>query len=167
MRHAWGVLLCLCLSLTAGSVYAAEGGAGTIANGKQVAFEYTLTVDGKVIDSSKGKAPLTYTHGQGNMLPGLAKQLEGLRVGEEKTIVLPPEEAYGAVDPTAVREVPKASLPPTITPEVGMNLKTSDPEGREYVVRVAEVKKDSVMVDFNHPLAGKTLNFQVKVLSIQ
>jgi len=167
MRKVWALVLFLPLFLAAGGVHAAGEGAAAVSSGKKVAVEYTLTVDGQVIDSSKERGPITYTHGQGNLLPGLVKGLEGLRVGDAKTITLTPEEAYGPIDPSAVREVEKTSLPPTITPQEGMFLKTTDPEGREYVVRIVEVKKDSVMIDFNHPLAGKTLNFQVKVLSVQ
>jgi FKBP-type peptidyl-prolyl cis-trans isomerase SlyD len=139
----------------------------TIQNGSKVAFEYTLTVDGKVIDSSEGKAPLEYTQGEGKMLPGLARQLEGLKVGDEKNIEVKPEEAYGSPDPAALKEVPITKLPPEIKPEVGMILQGQDKEGRSFPARIAEVKKDSVVMDLNHPLAGKTLFFKVKIVSVK
>jgi len=139
----------------------------TIQSGKQVSFDYTLMVDGKVVDSSKDRGPLTYTHGKGEIIDGLSKQLEGMKIGEEKDIAVPPQEAYGNIDSQAFKEYPKTSLPSSQAPQVGMYLQMKSPDGRIFPVRIAEVKKDTVLVDFNHPLAGKTLNFQVKIISIQ
>jgi FKBP-type peptidyl-prolyl cis-trans isomerase 2 len=138
-----------------------------IANGRQVLFDYTLTVDGKIVDSSKDRGPLKYTHGQGDLIPGLTRQLEGMKIGEEKSIVVAPEEAYGAVDPAAFKEVARTTLPKNIDPQVGMFLQVQSPDGKVFPVRISELKKDSVMIDFNHPLAGKKLFFQVKVVSVQ
>jgi FKBP-type peptidyl-prolyl cis-trans isomerase 2 len=138
-----------------------------IQNGSRVSFEYTLTVDGQVVDSSEGKDPLQYTHGEGNIIPGLAKQLEGLGVGDEKAITVSAEEGYGTVDPQALREIEKSKLPPTLEPQIDMFLNMSTPDGRSFPVRIAEVKENTVVLDFNHPLAGKNLNFQVKIISVQ
>ncbi len=147
---------------------AQTNGAGmTIQNGKQVSFDYKLTVDGQVADSSEGRGPLEYTHGSGQIIPGLAKQLEGMKVGEEKTVSVPPEEAYGVVNPQAVQEVPKSQLPPTLQPQVGMMLQLKNKEGQAMPARILEVKPDSIKLDFNHPLAGKTLVFNVKIVSIK
>ena len=88
----------------------ATGEEMVIAAGKNVKFEYVLTVDGKVIDSSEGKAPLEYTQGQKMIIPGLESQMEGLQVGDKKTIIVTPEKAYGIIDPRAVVEVPTAQL---------------------------------------------------------
>jgi FKBP-type peptidyl-prolyl cis-trans isomerase 2 len=145
----------------------AEGGKMVIQDGRLVSFDYTLTVDGEVIETSKEQGPLQYTHGKGEIIPGLAKQLEGLGVGDEKTIEVPPEEAYGPVNPKAFREIPNTSLPADLEPRVGMYLQMQGPGGRILPVRVAEVKEDSVVLDLNHPLAGKTLIFQVKIVSIE
>ena len=139
----------------------------TIQDGKQVTFDYTLTVDGQIVDSSEGKNPLRYTHGDGKLIPGLSKQLEGLRVGDEKGIAVTPDQAYGTIDPTAFQEVPKEKLPTTAELKVGTPLKFLGPEGQTMIVRIAEVKDNTIVVDFNHPLAGKTLNFQIKVVSVQ
>lgn len=136
-----------------------------IQKGSQVSFDYTLTVDGEVVDSSEGRGPLQYTHGGRQIIPGLSKQLEGMHVGEEKKVEVLPEEAYGRVNPEAIQEVPRSTLPAEIKPEVGMMLQVSNPQGTAPV-RVAELKEDSIVLDFNHPLAGKTLTFQVKIVSI-
>ena len=138
-----------------------------IQNGSRVSFDYTLTVDGQVVDSSEGKDPLRYTHGEGQIIPGLAKQLEGLGVGDERAITVSAEEAYGAIDAAAFKEIEKSTLPSNIEPHVDMLLSMSTPDGRTFPVRIAEIKEHIVVLDFNHPLAGKILNFQVKIISIQ
>ena len=139
----------------------------TIHNGSLVAFDYTLTVDGKVVDTSKGKSPLEYTQGDGKLIPGLTKQMEGMRVGYEKTIEVKPEEGYGNPDPTAFKEVPVSSLPANTKPEIGMNFQAKDDAGRVFNARISQVKDNTVIMDFNHPLAGKTLIFNVKIISIK
>lgn len=137
----------------------------TIQKGGQVSFDYTLTVDGEVVDSSEGKEPLQYTHGEGKIIPGLSKQLEGMRVGEEKKVEVLPEEAYGQMNPDAFQEVPRSTLPADLELQVGMMLQVSGPQGT-VPARVAELKESSIVLDFNHPLAGKALSFQVKIVSI-
>ncbi|HID93718.1 MAG TPA: hypothetical protein EYP60_06445 [bacterium (Candidatus Stahlbacteria)] len=89
-----------------------------IQNGSRVWFDYTLTVDGEVVDSSEGRGPLQYTHGEGKIIPGLSRQLEGMRVGEERKIEVLPEEAYGQVNPDAFQEVPRSVLPADLKPQV-------------------------------------------------
>lgn len=154
------------LTMTIGIAFGKEG-EEMIENGKTVSFEYTLTVEGREIESSRGREPFTYTHGAGQIIPGLSRGLEGMQEGDEKTITIAPEDAYGVVNPDAFQEVPKDRFPQEIDLKVGMQLQASTPEGRGMVVRVAEVRQESVVIDLNHPLAGKTLQFQVKVLSIQ
>ena len=142
-------------------------GALTIQNGKEVELHYTLTVDGEVIDTSEGKKPLSYVHGERAIIPGLSKELEGMHAGEEKTVIVTPEEGYGMVNQNASKEVPRSTLPDTIKPEAGMLLQVRGPEGKANIVKIIEVKEDTVLIDFNHPLAGKTLTFWVKVVSIK
>jgi len=144
-----------------------KGEAGMIENGRKVSFEYTLTVDGEIVDSSEGHEPFTYTHGEKSIIPGLASQMEGLKEGDERTIIVGPEDAYGVIDEAAFQEVPKTQLPQGVDLEIGTQLQAASPDGNVIVVRVAEVRDASVILDFNHPLAGKTLEFQVKILSIQ
>ena len=138
-----------------------------IRNGSVVRFEYTLSGEnGEVIESNKGKDPVTYTHGQHEVIPGLEKELSGMKVNEEKNICLQPEEAYGAVDPKGFKEVPKTEIPAAAI-EVGTPLSARSSEGEDVIIRVHEVKQKTVILDFNHPLAGKTLNFDVKVIDIE
>ena len=131
-----------------------------------VEFEYTLTVDGAVVDSSQGRSPLKYVHGKGEIVPGLEKELTGLHIGDSREVTVQPQDAYGQIDPTAFMEVPKTNLPKEPPPKVGMVLTGKDPNGHPFQARIAEIKAESVRLDMNHPLAGKTLNFKVKVLSI-
>lgn len=142
-------------------------GEGRIKEGSVVRLEYTLS-DGKglLIESSKGKEPLTYTHGQGQMLAGLEKELAGMRANEEKNVHLKPEDAYGPVDPQAFQEIPRKEFPDDAL-KVGNALLARNDQGQLFPVRVHEIKEKTVVLDFNHPLAGKTLTFAIKVLDIQ
>jgi peptidylprolyl isomerase len=157
----------LLFTLTINDAKAEGGKKMSIQDGRQVSFDYTLTVDGEVVDSSKEKGPLQYTQGKGQIIPGLAKQMEGLQVGDEKTIVVPPEEAYGSINPEALREISKASLPEGLEPKVGMLLQMQTPAGQVLPVKIVEVKEKSVVLDLNHPLAGKTLTFHVKIVDVK
>jgi FKBP-type peptidyl-prolyl cis-trans isomerase SlyD len=132
-----------------------------------VSFEYTLSDEnGEVLQSNKGKEPVTYTHGQHEIIPGLEKGLSEMEINEEKSIRVKPEEAYGQVDPQGFKEVPKSDIPTTEL-EVGTPLNARGPQGEELLIHVSEVKDETVVLDFNHPLAGKTLNFDVKVVDIE
>ncbi|MBU1084552.1 MAG: peptidylprolyl isomerase [Candidatus Omnitrophota bacterium] len=139
----------------------------TVRSGKNVSFDYTLTVDGKVVDSSEGIGPLEYVHGEGGIIPGLSKELEGMSVNEEKTVTVKPEEAYGPVDPEAFQEVPKGNFPEGIKLEPGTVMQAQAPNGQVMMVKISEIKEDIVIVDFNHPFAGKDLLFDVKIVSIK
>lgn len=138
-----------------------------IESGATVQLEYTLKDEaGKVLDSNKGQSPLTYTQGRQEIIPGLEKELNGLRAGDEKQIAIAPEDGYGAVDPSAQTEVPKNVLPPgSLT--VGNELMARGRGGETMVVRIKEIKETTVIIDLNHPLAGKTLYFDVKVLDVE
>ncbi|MBU4306143.1 MAG: peptidylprolyl isomerase [Candidatus Omnitrophica bacterium] len=138
-----------------------------IKKGCVVSLDYTLIIDEKIIGDSKGKEPLCYTHGEGQIIPGLANRLEGMREGEEKKIVVPAEEAYGLVDTTAFQEVKRTMLPQGIEPKAGKALRVRNAEGKVGIVKIMEVNPETVVVDFNHPFAGKTLVFEVKILSVQ
>ena len=139
----------------------------TIQAGSKVKFDYTLTVDGKVIESSEGKAPLEYTHGQGMIIPGLEKALEGLKVGQTTKVTVPPEEAYGPVNPQGVLDLPKSQLAPGAQAVQGSILTVQNKDGQSFNGTITEVKEESIVIDFNHPLAGKQLTFDVKVVSIE
>jgi FKBP-type peptidyl-prolyl cis-trans isomerase 2 len=138
-----------------------------IEEGKKVKFHYTLTVDDQVVQTSEGQQPLAYTHGSGEIIPGLASELEGMNEGEEKSVLVSAEKAYGKVNPEAFKEVPRSSLPEGLVPERDMMLQAHSQEGQEILVRVSDIKENSIIVDLNHPLAGKDLKFDVKVVSIE
>ncbi len=123
--------------------------------------------DGQVFDSSLEREPLEITLGQGMLIPGFEKGLVDMKVNEKKTVNVPKEEAYGDVQKELFQEVSKENLPEEIKPEVGMGLMAKNPDGSERQLRVAEVKEDSIVVDANHPLAGKDLTFELEVVEIK
>lgn len=143
--------------------YAEE--AATVADGKNVTINYTLKVDGEVVDSTEGKEPFQYTQGEGVLLPALEKELTGLKEGEHRDVKLPADKAFGKVHEEAVLEVPKTQLPEGNI-EIGTILATQGPNGMPLRGTIKEIKDDSVVLDFNHPLAGKELNFSIDVLEI-
>jgi FKBP-type peptidyl-prolyl cis-trans isomerase 2 len=138
-----------------------------IGAGKKITLDYTLTVDNKQVETSVGKTPLTYIVGKRNIIPGLETQLNGMHMNEEKVINVAAKDAYGEVDPKAIKEFPKTSLPPGMEPKVGMILQATAPDGSRFPAKIAEVKDSTVVLDFNHPLAGKDLTFKVKILNIE
>lgn len=141
---------------------------GTVVqDGSLVSIEYTLTDDaGKVIDTNVGKQPLTYVQGAGQIVKGLERELNGLHTGDEKKVDVKPEEGYGLTNPNAFQEVPREKVP-VEAQKPGTMLMTKSADGRVMPIRVHEVKENTVVVDLNHPLAGKTLHFDVKIKDIK
>jgi len=135
--------------------------------GKKVTLDYTLTVDNKEVETSVGRTPLTYVAGDRNIIPGLEAQLNGMRINEEKVIHVAAKDAYGDMDPKAFKDFPLTALPKGLTPKVGMVLQASAPDGSKFPGVISEVKGDKVVLNFNHPLAGKALTFKVKILKIE
>jgi FKBP-type peptidyl-prolyl cis-trans isomerase SlyD len=167
-RGATSIALALALLLAAGPGRAqAPAGDASVQDGSVVRIEYTLRnqASGEVIQTNRGGQPLTYTQGRGQIIPGLERQLAGMRVGEEKKVVVSPEDGYGPADASSRLEVPKAEIPPEAQ-RVGAHLMARTSEGHERPVLVAEVRETTVVLDLNHPLAGKTLLFDVRVLGI-
>ncbi|MFT5848357.1 FKBP-type peptidyl-prolyl cis-trans isomerase [Psychroserpens sp.] len=123
--------------------------------------------DGQVFDSSEGREPLEFTLGQGQLIPGFEKGVIDMKLNEKKTITIAKEEAYGDVNEQLIQEVEKAHLPQDMAPEVGMGLVSKDPDGNEINLLVVEVKEESIVVDGNHPLAGKELTFDLEVIEIK
>lgn len=145
-----------------------EGGSPmTVSEGKSISMEYTLTLENKeVLDSNVGGEPLTFTQGSHQIIPGLETALDGMKAGERKQVTVAPEEGYGKVDPQAIQEVPIDQIPPDAR-KVGVQLQGKDGQGRVVHPTVTEVKEQVVVLDFNHPLAGKTLYFDVKILDVK
>lgn len=123
--------------------------------------------DGQVFDSSEGKEPLEVTLGKGQLIPGFEKGLIDMKLNEKKTISIAKDDAYGDVNDALIQEVNKAQLPQDMAPEVGMGLVSKTPDGQEINLLVVEVKDETIVVDGNHPLAGKDLVFDLEVLEIK
>ena len=133
---------------------------------KVVSIDYTLTDDGgKVLDSSRGRAPLSYLHGAGNIVPGLEKALEGKNEGDAIEVSVPPSEGYGVRSEALVQNVAIRKLPDKKA-QVGMQLRAQTEHGMR-ILTVTAVRGDYATVDANHPLADKTLNFKVTVVSVR
>lgn len=138
-----------------------------VTRGTVVSVEYTLRLDDKkVYESNIGDVPLTYTHGSNEIIPGLEKGLEGMGVGETKIVIVSPVEGYGEMQPEGFFEVSKDRIPVEAM-IIGTKLEGETPDGTAVFPRVAEIREEIVVLDLNHPLAGKTLYFDVKILDIQ
>lgn len=162
------ILLVASAMTTSAQADSQEGGSPmTVSEGKSISMEYTLTLENKeVLDSNVGGEPLTFTQGSHQIIPGLETALDGMKAGERKQVTVAPEEGYGKVDPQAIQEVPIDQIPPDAR-KVGVQLQGKDGQGRVVHPTVTEVKEQVVVLDFNHPLAGKTLYFDVKILDVK
>lgn len=139
-----------------------------ISDGRVVSIHYKLTgEDGEIIDNSFGGEPLIYLHGAGNIVLGLEESLTGHRVGDTFDVVVSPDEGYGVVDPELIMEVPRENFPEDVELAPGVEFSTDGPDDEEVPVWVKAVTDDTVTIDFNHPLAGRTLNFEVTVAAIR
>jgi FKBP-type peptidyl-prolyl cis-trans isomerase SlyD len=144
--------------------------APTISPNAYVTLDYVLKDgDGEVLDTSDGEGgePIAYVHGYGMLVPGLEAGLVGLRIGEERDILVPAEAGYGDRDEELVMEVDRADFPDPAKVEEGDEFVAESPDGDEVVMRVVELRPESVVVDANHPLAGVALHYSVKVLTVR
>jgi FKBP-type peptidyl-prolyl cis-trans isomerase SlyD len=141
------------------------GGNQTIQKGSVVQIDYTLKVDGKIVDTSVGKKPLMFIEGSGQIIPGLDSALVGLKSGDQKHVVVNPQDGYGVINPKAFVKVPKTSFKNLASLKVGSTVGGSQ-NGRSFQATVYKMGKKHVTLDFNPPLAGKTLNFDVTVVSV-
>lgn len=139
-----------------------------IAADTAVSIDYTLKNDaGEVIDTSQGGEPLTYLHGHGNIVPGLERALEGHAEGDSVSVSVEPEDGYGERQENMTMRVPRSELPDGADAEVGAVLAARGPNGEQIPLWVTEVGESDILVDANHPLAGKTLHFDIKVSSVR
>jgi len=133
----------------------------------KVKVHYTgKLANGEVFDTSDGKEPIEFTLGQGQLIPGFEKGLIDMKLNEKKTINMTKDEAYGEVNETLIQEVKKKDLPQDMEPKVGMGLVSKSPEGQEINLMVVEVKEETIVIDGNHPLAGRDLIFDLEVVEI-
>jgi len=135
--------------------------------GDSVKIHYTGTLDdGTQFDSSEGREPLAFELGSGQVIPGFDKAVDGMTVGESKSVNIPAEDAYGPHHPQMIQEVPRSALPDDLEPAEGMGLQAQGPDGQVLNLVVTGVQEESITVDGNHPLAGKALNFDIELVSI-
>lgn len=140
----------------------------TIAAGNQVSVHYTGTFeDGEVFDSSREREPLTFEVGAGQMIPGFDQAVVGMAEGDTKKFTLNPDEAYGPRNEELLIDIPNANFPEDMKLEVGMMLQLTNQEGQPVPATVAEINEESVKMDVNHPMAGKTLNFDIEIVEVK
>ena len=155
-----GILLLLGILMT--------GCASGAKNGDSVTLDYTLKLAGGLTsETSIGKEPLVFTMGAGNMIPGFEKAVLGMKVGDQKTFTIPYSEAYGAYSDNLIIEISRSQLAPDVVPVVGMTLTATQPNGMPVEVIIKKVSDTTITIDTNHPLAGKDLTFEIKILKIE
>ena len=136
-------------------------------SGDTVRIHYTGTLDdGTEFDSSAGRDPLEFTLGGGQVIPGFDSAVDGMAVGESKSVTIPPDEAYGQRYDQLAQQVPRTTLPEDMEPVVGMQLQSQGPDGQVMNLVVTEIVDDTITVDANHPLAGQALTFALELVEI-
>jgi FKBP-type peptidyl-prolyl cis-trans isomerase SlyD len=142
--------------------------AKAVADGVVVSLEYVLrSGDGRVLENSEGQDPFEFLPGGGQLIPALEKQLYGMTVGDQKLIVLETGEAYGEVDPALFQRVDDAFFPEGFAPQLGMKLRLRDTRGEFHQALVVMMAEDGITLDFNHPLAGMQLQYDLKVVGLR
>lgn len=138
-----------------------------VQDGQVVSMDYALHVDGEIIDQSGAGAPLEFIQGSGQIIRGLEGALYGMAVGDSKAVVVAAADGYGNFDQAAFVEVPRDQFPPTIPLKPGVELQVRDQANRVLPARIESVNESTVRLDFNHPLAGKELRFDVKIVALR
>ena len=136
-----------------------------IENNQLVSMSYELKIEGEVVDSNIDKEPLEFTYGSGQIIPGLESRIADMNVNETKEISVPAQEAYGEYNPDAKQLVPKTQFG-DLELQIGMPLQGQGEDGNPIQVIVTNILDNEVEVDFNHPLAGKDLNFSITIKTI-
>jgi peptidylprolyl isomerase len=131
----------------------------------QIHYKGTLR-DGSVFDSSEGRDPLEFTVGSGQIIPGLDAALPGMAVGDKQVVEVPADQAYGPEHPEARQSVPRTDIPDEIPLEIGTQLSARNQDGQDMTLTVFEVSETHVVLDANHPLAGKDLTFDIELVAI-
>jgi FKBP-type peptidyl-prolyl cis-trans isomerase SlyD len=140
----------------------------TVKDGLVISLEYVLKLDdGQIVDESPADEPLLYLHGAENIIPGLEKELTGMAINDTKQVVVTPEDGYGDYEDEAIEVIDRGLFPPDVELEEGLMLTMRDEEGNMMDATVVELDENEVTLDFNHPLAGETLVFDVKIVGIR
>ena len=138
----------------------------TVENGNTVAVHYTGTIEGEVFDTSRNRGePLMFETGKGMAIPGFNNAVIGMTVGESKTVVIPVDEAYGPINPEAVQAVSKQDFPEDFVAEIGASV-TGQAGGQNFLASIVSIEDQTITLDFNHPLAGQELTFDIELVSI-
>jgi len=132
-----------------------------------VSMEYTLHVDGEILDTSQGSTPLAFIQGIGNIIPGLERELYGMQIGESKNVIVPAADGYGEHNTEAFIEVPRDQFPKGMELEIGGEIQVTDQDGQIAIARIDSIAGDTIRLDFNHPLAGKELHFDVTIVALR
>jgi len=139
-----------------------------VKDGDTVKVHYTGTLkDGQVFDTSAEREPLEFTLGEGQLIPGFEKAVVGMEVGDSASVDIPVDEAYGEAREDLVINVPKDQLPDEVEPKVGMQLQVNQENGQPIPVRITEIAEEELVLDANHPLAGKDLKFDIELVEIK
>jgi FKBP-type peptidyl-prolyl cis-trans isomerase SlyD len=139
-----------------------------IAQNKIVTFNYTLKDDtGNVLDSTEGSTPFSFLSGNGQILPKLENAMDGMLVGSKKNVKISAPDAYGTYNENAVQQVDRNNFPENADLQPGMQFVANSPEGNQMPFIISEVKDNNIKIDFNHPLAGKDLEFDVELIDIR
>lgn len=139
----------------------------TVRNGLVVSMEYALTVNGEELDSSEGLGPLEFLAGHDNIVPGLEREMIGMKIGESKEVVVAPGDGYGEFDPEAFMDVPRGEFPDDIEFMEELEMLVTDEDGNQQMAYVDSYDDETVCLSFNHPLAGEELHFKVKVIGLR
>ena len=135
--------------------------------GDTVKIHYTGTLDdGTEFDSSAGREPLEFQLGGGQVIPGFDIAVEGMTIGDNKSVRIEPDDAYGQRHEQLVQDIPRRALPDDVAPDVGMTLQSQSPDGQTMLLTITEVAAENITVDANHPLAGMALSFDIELVAI-
>ncbi|MBS3909830.1 MAG: FKBP-type peptidyl-prolyl cis-trans isomerase [Actinobacteria bacterium] len=137
-----------------------------IKKGSTVTFAYKLFHDETLMDETLDGKPMTYTQGEGSLIVGLEKEMDGLKRGDKRSITVTPEDAYGMHTEERIIRVPRKEIPKEADVHVGDKVPGKDPEGEMLVGTIVEINDEFVSIDFNHELAGKELRFEVEVIEV-
>ena len=138
-----------------------------VADNTVVSLEYKLTVAGEIVDSTDDSDPLEFLQGHKNIIPGLEKELYGMSIGDKKTVRVSAKDAYGELDPEAFVDVPRDEFPPDIPLETGVQIQVRDMQGGLMDAVIEKIGDDVVQLNFNHPLAGEDLNFEITIADLR
>jgi FKBP-type peptidyl-prolyl cis-trans isomerase SlyD len=138
-----------------------------VAENLVVSMAYSLSVDGKPIDATEAGETLQFIQGYGSIISGLEQAIQGMGLGETRQITVPAGEAYGAYDPEQIVPIPLSEFPAELDLEAGLELEMKDKDGDVVYARILSIGKSRVKMDFNHPLAGKDLDFKVTIKELR